>query len=132
MERPTVHIVEVGPRDGLQAIEQTIPTEVKIELIRRLTTTGLRSIEVTSFTSSQWIPQLADHEKVMEAVCQTMEPSITYPVLVPNLKGFLAAVKAGAKKLVFSSRRVRDSVRRIITVALLKHLHERNRSQTKL
>jgi hydroxymethylglutaryl-CoA lyase len=99
MERPTVHIVEVGRRDGLQAIEQTIPTEVKIELIRRLAITGLRSIEVTSFTSSKWIPQLADHEKVMEAVRQIREPSITYSVLVPNLKGFLAAVKAGAKQV---------------------------------
>lgn len=97
MERPTVRIVEVGPRDGLQAIEQIIPTKVKIELIRRLATTGLKAIEVTSFTSPKWIPQLADHEKVMYAVCQKMEPSIAYSVLVPNLKGFLAAVKAGAK-----------------------------------
>jgi hydroxymethylglutaryl-CoA lyase len=99
MEKPAVRIVEVSPRDGLQAIEKTIPTEVKIQLIRRLANTGLRTIEATSFTSPKWIPQLADHEKVMEAVSHIGTPSITYSVLVPNLKGLLAAAKAGAKEV---------------------------------
>jgi hydroxymethylglutaryl-CoA lyase len=99
MKSPIVRIVEVGPRDGLQAIEQTIPTEIKIELIQRLATTGLRSIEVTSFTSPKWIPQLADHEQVMEAVHKINDPSVIYSVLVPNLKGLLAAVKAGANQV---------------------------------
>jgi hydroxymethylglutaryl-CoA lyase len=99
MEQPTVRIVEVGPRDGLQAVENIIPTEVKIQLIQQLATTGLRFIEVSSFTSAKWIPQFADHEKVMEAVSQISNPSINYSVLVPNLKGLLAAAKAGAKEV---------------------------------
>lgn len=99
MQQPTISIVEVGPRDGLQAIEKTVPTEVKIELIRRLATTGLRSIEVSSFTSPKWIPQLADHEKVMEAVGQMSSQSIIYSVLVPNLKGLHSATEKGAKQV---------------------------------
>lgn len=99
MTQPEVKIFEVGPRDGLQAIEQTIPTETKIELIRRLATTGLKSIEATSFTSPTWIPQLADHEKVMEATRGINNRSVKFSVLVPNLKGLLAAVKAGAHQV---------------------------------
>jgi hydroxymethylglutaryl-CoA lyase len=99
MVERAVRIVEVGPRDGLQAIEETIPTDLKIQLIQRLSKTGLRSIEVTSFTSPQWIPQLADHKVVMQAVKQMETPSISYSVLVPNLRGLLDAAKAGAKEV---------------------------------
>ena len=56
----TVRIVEVGPRDGLQSIEQTIPTDTKIQFINTLSQTNLPEIEVTSFVSPKWIPQLAD------------------------------------------------------------------------
>ena len=99
MRQPAVRIVEVSPRDGLQALERNVPTAVKIELIQRLANTGLQHIETTSFTSPRWISQLADHEKIAEAVRQMRTPSITYSVLVPNLKGLLAAGKAGAKEV---------------------------------
>jgi hydroxymethylglutaryl-CoA lyase len=99
MSQAAIRIVEVSPRDGLQALERSVSTEVKIELIQRLATTGLQNIEVTSFTSPKWIPQLADHEKIAAAVRQMKIPSITYSVLVPNLKGLIAAGKAGAKEV---------------------------------
>ncbi|XP_021631278.1 hydroxymethylglutaryl-CoA lyase, mitochondrial isoform X1 [Manihot esculenta] len=97
-----VKIVEVGPRDGLQNEKNTVPTGVKIELIRRLVSSGLPVVEATSFVSPKWVPQLADARDVMRAV-QSLEGS-RLPVLTPNLKGFEAAVAAGAKEVaVFAS-----------------------------
>ncbi|XP_062208327.1 uncharacterized protein LOC133909783 [Phragmites australis] len=98
----SVKIVEVGPRDGLQNEKDTVPTPVKIELIRRLATSGLSVVEATSFVSPKWVPQLADAKDVMEAV-RNIE-GVRLPVLTPNLKGFEAAVAAGAKEIaVFAS-----------------------------
>ncbi|KAF2291822.1 hypothetical protein GH714_035741 [Hevea brasiliensis] len=97
-----VKIVEVGPRDGLQNEKNIVPTDVKIELIRRLVSSGLPVVEATSFVSPKWVPQLADARDVMKAV-QSLEGS-RLPVLTPNLKGFEAAVAAGAKEVaVFAS-----------------------------
>lgn len=100
MTLPVVRIVEVGPRDGLQAVKETIPTDTKIELIQRLSKTGLRTIEATSFTSKRWIPQLADHKMVLQAILQTDDiTAVNYSVLVPNLHGLLAAAEVGAKEV---------------------------------
>lgn len=97
-----VKIVEVGPRDGLQNEKSTIPTIVKIELIQKLASAGLSVIEATSFVSPKWVPQLADGKDVMEAIKSIK--SVRFPVLTPNLKGFEAAVAAGAKEVaVFAS-----------------------------
>ncbi|KAI3904084.1 hypothetical protein MKW92_027378 [Papaver armeniacum] len=97
-----VKIVEVGPRDGLQNEKNVVPTSVKIELIQRLVSSGLPVIEPTSFVSPKWVPQLADAKDVMEAV-GTVE-GVRFPVLTPNLKGFEAAVAAGAKEVaIFAS-----------------------------
>ncbi|XP_015578986.1 hydroxymethylglutaryl-CoA lyase, mitochondrial isoform X2 [Ricinus communis] len=97
-----VKIVEVGPRDGLQNEKNIVPTDVKIELIRRLVSSGLAVVEATSFVSPKWVPQLADARDVMKAV-KSLEGS-RLPVLTPNLKGFEAAVAAGAKEVaVFAS-----------------------------
>ncbi|OIW20983.1 hypothetical protein TanjilG_26747 [Lupinus angustifolius] len=97
-----VKIVEVGPRDGLQNEKNIVPTSVKIELIHRLASSGLSVIEATSFVSPKWIPQLADAKDVMKAV-QNLD-GIRLPVLTPNLKGFDAAVAAGAREIaVFAS-----------------------------
>ncbi|KAJ4848557.1 hypothetical protein Tsubulata_007856 [Turnera subulata] len=97
-----VKIVEVGPRDGLQNEKNIVPTDVKVELIRRLVSSGLPVVEATSFVSPKWVPQLADSRDVMSAVCG-LEGS-RLPVLTPNLKGFEAAVAAGAKEVaVFAS-----------------------------
>jgi hydroxymethylglutaryl-CoA lyase len=92
-----VKIVEVGPRDGLQNEKNTIPTAVKVELIRRLVSSGLSVVEVTSFVSPKWVPQLADARDVMEGV-RNIEGA-RLPVLTPNLKGFQAAIAAGAKEV---------------------------------
>ncbi|CAD6238896.1 unnamed protein product [Miscanthus lutarioriparius] len=101
-EQEYVKIVEVGPRDGLQNEKDIVPTPLKVELIRRLATSGLPVVEATSFVSPKWVPQLADAKDVMEAV-QTIE-GVRLPVLTPNLKGFEAAIAAGAKEIaIFAS-----------------------------
>ncbi len=97
---PDVKIVEVGPRDGLQNIQQVIPTELKVQLIQRLATTGLSTIEATSFVSPKWIPQLADGRAVLQKIKPLMQNStMKYPVLVPNVTGLDAAIDAGAKEV---------------------------------
>ncbi|KAK4737872.1 hypothetical protein R3W88_001569 [Solanum pinnatisectum] len=92
-----VKIVEVGPRDGLQNEKTIIPTEVKVELIKLLVSSGLPVVEATSFVSPKWVPQLADGKDVIEAVRNLT--GVRLPVLTPNLKGFEAAVAAGAKEV---------------------------------
>ncbi|XLU55033.1 hypothetical protein S245_049681 [Arachis hypogaea] len=92
-----VKIVEVGPRDGLQNEKSIVPTDVKVELIKLLVSSGLSVIEATSFVSPKWVPQLADAKDVLEGI-QDVE-GVSFPVLTPNLKGFEAAVAAGAKEV---------------------------------
>ncbi|XP_044765495.1 hydroxymethylglutaryl-CoA lyase, mitochondrial [Coccinella septempunctata] len=102
-DMPTaVKIVEVGPRDGLQNEPVNLPTEVKIDFINKLSETGLRAIEVTSFVSPKWIPQMADNTKVYTGILK--KDNISYPVLVPNVVGLESALKAGVKEIaVFAS-----------------------------
>ena len=92
-----VRIVEVGPRDGLQNEKAIVPTPAKVELIDRLSATGLQCIEATSFVSPKWVPQLADATEVMAAIDR--RPGVRYPVLVPNLQGYERALAAGAKDI---------------------------------
>ena len=87
-----VCIVEVGPRDGLQNEQTSVPTEVKIGLIDRLTDAGLPAIEAASFVSPRWVPQMADGAQVMRSIRR--KPGVRYPVLTPNMKGFEAALAA--------------------------------------
>ncbi|XP_008677303.1 hydroxymethylglutaryl-CoA lyase, mitochondrial isoform X1 [Zea mays] len=97
-----VKIVEVGPRDGLQNEKGNVPASVKIQLIHKLVGAGLSVVEATSFVSPKWVPQLADAEEVLKGIKQ--EPGVRYPVLTPNLRGFEAAIAAGAKEIaVFAS-----------------------------
>jgi hydroxymethylglutaryl-CoA lyase len=93
----SVKIYEVGPRDGLQNEKNIIPTKTKIELINHLSKTGLRSIEVTSFVAPKWIPQLADGADVLQGI--EKNPSIHYPVLVPNIQGLERALESKAKEI---------------------------------
>jgi isopropylmalate/homocitrate/citramalate synthase len=93
----SVKIVEVGPRDGLQNEKQVIPAATKISFIDRLSETGLKTIEATSFVSPKWIPQLADAEEVYKGILK--RPGVAYPVLVPNEKGMERALAAGAKEI---------------------------------
>ncbi|XP_044256416.1 hydroxymethylglutaryl-CoA lyase, mitochondrial [Tribolium madens] len=102
LHKPFVKIVEVGPRDGLQNEPTHVPTDVKIEFINKLSESGLQSIEVTSFVSPKWVPQMGDNSEVFTKIDK--KPSISYPVLVPNVKGLEAAVSVGAKEIaVFAS-----------------------------
>ncbi|EEF45098.1 hydroxymethylglutaryl-CoA lyase, putative [Ricinus communis] len=97
-----VKIVEVGPRDGLQNEKDVVPTAIKVELIKMLVSSGLPVVEATSFVSPKWVPQLADAKDVMAAIRDV--EGARFPVLTPNLKGFEAAVAAGAKEVaVFAS-----------------------------
>ncbi|EYB99480.1 hypothetical protein Y032_0122g1071 [Ancylostoma ceylanicum] len=92
-QRQPFKIVEVGARDGLQNEKQIIPTEDKINLINRLSACGLKSIEATSFVSPKWVPQMGDHQEVIEKIAKF--PNVSYPVLVPNLAGLMNVLKNG-------------------------------------
>jgi hydroxymethylglutaryl-CoA lyase len=97
-----VKIIEVSPRDGLQNEAKLVPTPVKIEFINLLSEAGLSTIEVTSFVSPKWIPQLADGVEVYQGIMK--KTGINYPVLVPNIVGLQRAIAAGAKEIaVFTS-----------------------------
>ncbi len=93
----TVRIVEVGPRDGLQNEKTLIPAAEKIALIDRLSATGLRSIEATSFVSPKWVPQLADATEVYTGIAK--RPGVRYPVLVPNEQGYERARAVGVEEI---------------------------------
>ncbi len=92
-----VRLVEVGPRDGLQNEKAILPTAVKVELIDRLTDAGLPAIEATSFVSPKWVPQMADNASVMAQIRR--KPGVRYPVLTPNMQGFVAALAAGCDEV---------------------------------
>ncbi|MBI3729738.1 MAG: hydroxymethylglutaryl-CoA lyase [Burkholderiales bacterium] len=96
-----VKIVEVGPRDGLQNEKESIPADVKIELVNRLTAAGFVNIEAASFVSPKWVPQMATSTEVMAGI--TRKPGVIYSVLTPNMKGFEAALAAGADEVVIFS-----------------------------
>jgi hydroxymethylglutaryl-CoA lyase len=117
MELPEhVTIVEVGPRDGLQNEARTVPTDVKIGFIDRLSRTGLSVIEATSFVRPEWVPQLADGAEVLAGI--TRAPGVRYPVLVPNETGLERALAAGADEVAvfaaaseaFSERNLNRSI----------------------
>ncbi len=117
MNLPTrVTLVDVGPRDGLQNEKQPVDTAVKIELVHRLQAAGLREIEVTSFVSPKWVPQMADNAAVMAGIARM--PGVRYSVLTPNLKGLEAALPSkpdeivvfGAASEAFSQRNINCSI----------------------
>jgi hydroxymethylglutaryl-CoA lyase len=92
-----VKIVEVGPRDGLQNESGIVPVAVRVELIERLSAAGLTVIEAGSFVSPKWVPQMANTGEVLAKLQR--RPGVSYPVLVPNMRGFEAARAAGAKEI---------------------------------
>ncbi|HWK84021.1 MAG TPA: hydroxymethylglutaryl-CoA lyase [Caldimonas sp.] len=115
-----VRLVDVGPRDGLQNEKQSVGAAVKIELVHRLQEAGLTEIEVTSFVSPKWVPQMADNAAVLAGIRR--RPGVRYSVLVPNMKGLEAALAApraewpdeivvfGAATEVFSRRNINCSI----------------------
>jgi isopropylmalate/homocitrate/citramalate synthase len=94
---PSVRIVEVGPRDGLQNEPGTVPTATKIELVNRLADAGLPAVEAGAFVSPKWVPQMADSAQVLKGIRR--KPGVSYPVLAPNMKGLEAALEAGADEI---------------------------------
>lgn len=93
-----VKIVEVSPRDGLQNEKEFVDTALKIELINRLSAAGFVNVEAASFVSPKWVPQMADGAEVMAGI--TRKPGTIYSVLTPNMRGFEAALAAGADEVV--------------------------------
>ncbi len=92
-----VRVVEVGPRDGLQNEAQTVPAEVKVELIEKLADAGLETIECGAFVSPKWVPQMATSAEVYRRI--EKRPGLSYPMLVPNLKGLELALEAGVEEI---------------------------------
>ena len=111
-----VRLIDVGPRDGLQNEKQPVPAAVKVELVHRLQAAGLKEIEVTSFVSPKWVPQMADNAEVMAGIHR--EAGVRYSVLTPNLQGFEAALKSkpdeivvfGAASEAFSQKNINCSI----------------------
>ncbi len=111
-----VKLVDVGPRDGLQNEKQPVPAEIKIGLVHRLQDAGLKDIEVTSFVSPKWVPQMADNAEVMAGISR--KPGVRYSVLTPNMKGFEAALASkpdeivvfGAASEAFSQKNINCSI----------------------
>ena len=133
-----VKLVDVGPRDGLQNEKQTVPAAIKVGLVHRLQDAGLKHIEVTSFVSPKWVPQMADNAEVMAGLQR--RPDVQYAVLTPNLKGFEAAVLTqpdeivvfGAASEAFSQRNINCSIeesierfREVVTAARAANIHVR-------
>ena len=121
MTLPTrVRLIDVGPRDGLQNEKQPVSADTKIGLVHRLQDAGLQEIEVTSFVSPKWVPQMADNAQVMHGISR--KPGVRYSVLTPNMKGFEAAIAAprdewpdevvvfGAASEAFSQRNINCSI----------------------
>ncbi len=111
-----VKLVEVGPRDGLQNEKQQVPAAIKIELVQRLQAAGLKEIEVTSFVSPKWVPQMADNAEVMAGIQR--KAGVRYSVLTPNQQGFEAALLSqpdeivvfGAASEAFSQKNINCSI----------------------
>ncbi len=93
-----VKLVEVGPRDGLQNEKQSVPSEIKIELVHRLQAAGLKEIEVTSFVSPKWVPQMADNSVVMAGIERKV--GVRYSVLTPNMQGLELALQSRPHEIV--------------------------------
>ncbi|USX26939.1 hydroxymethylglutaryl-CoA lyase [Oxalobacteraceae bacterium OTU3CINTB1] len=93
-----VKIVEVGPRDGLQNEKASVPADVKIELVDRLTSAGFQNIEAASFVSPKWVPQMATSTEVMAGIAR--KDGVIYSALTPNMQGLTAALAARADEVV--------------------------------
>jgi hydroxymethylglutaryl-CoA lyase len=116
----SVTLYEVGPRDGLQAEKNLVSTEDKIAFIDRLSQTGLKHIEATSFVSKTRVPQLKDATDVMHGI--TRNPGVTYPVLVPNMQGYEHALASGATSIAIFASASETFSQRNINATITKSL----------
>ncbi len=119
-----VKIVEVGPRDGLQNEKQLIAVETRIELINRLADTGLSVIESGSFVSPKWVPQMADSDKVLAGISR--RPAVSYPVLVPNMRGLEGAISADAEEIAIFGAASESFSRKNINCSIAESLDRFN------
>ncbi|XP_032528668.1 hydroxymethylglutaryl-CoA lyase, mitochondrial isoform X1 [Danaus plexippus] len=94
---PDIRIYEVGPRDGLQNESKFVPTDIKVELIHKLSEAGIKDIECASFVSPKWVKQMSDGTEVMKTIKRV--PGVNYPVLIPNLKGYEAAKQCNIEEI---------------------------------
>ena len=115
-----VRMVEVGPRDGLQNEAQILPAATKIALIERLAEAGLSAIEAGSFVSPKWIPQMADTAEVLAGLRR--QAGVSYPVLVPNIKGFEAARAAAVEEIAVFAAASESFSRRNINCSIAESL----------
>jgi hydroxymethylglutaryl-CoA lyase len=115
-----VRMVEVGPRDGLQNEAQIVPAATKIALIEKLAEAGMTTVEAGSFVSPKWIPQMADTAEVLAGL--TRKPGVSYPVLVPNMKGFEAARAAGVEEIAIFGAASESFSRRNINCSIAESL----------
>jgi hydroxymethylglutaryl-CoA lyase len=115
-----VRLVEVGPRDGLQNEQQMVPADAKVALIDLLTAAGCPAIEATSFVSPKWVPQMADAAEVMARIRR--RDGVRYPVLTPNVKGFDAALAAGADEVAVFVAATESFSRRNINCTIAESL----------
>jgi hypothetical protein len=107
-----VKIVEVSPRDGLQNEKQFVPTAIKVNLINLLSESGLQVVEATSFVNPKAVPQMSDNSEVLKGI--TRRQGISYPVLVPNVKGMESALQSGVEEIaVFGAASVGFTMKNI-------------------
>jgi hydroxymethylglutaryl-CoA lyase len=111
-----VRMVEVGPRDGLQNEAQVLPAATKVALIEQLVDAGLTVVEAGSFVSPKWIPQMADTAAVLAMLKR--KPGVSYPVLVPNVKGLDAAREAGVTDIAIFAAASESFSRRNINCSI--------------
>ena len=115
-----VRMVEVGPRDGLQNEALIVPAATRIALIEQLADAGLVVVEAGSFVSPKWIPQMADTAEVLAGLRR--KPGVSYPVLVPNMKGFAAALAAGVEEIAIFAAASESFSRRNINCGIAESL----------
>jgi hydroxymethylglutaryl-CoA lyase len=130
----SVKIVEVGPRDGLQNEATTVPAEIKVKLVEMLAGAGLSVVESGAFVSPKWVPQMATSAEVFGSIDK--RPGVSYPMLVPNLKGLELALDAGVKEIAlfaaatetFSQKNtncsIAESIERFNEVIDAAHVHD--------
>jgi hydroxymethylglutaryl-CoA lyase len=129
-----VHLIDVGPRDGLQNEKQLLPAAIKIGLVERLQNAGINHMEVASFVSPKWVPQMADGAQVLAGIKR--KSRVVYGALVPNMKGLEGAIAAGVDEIVifgaaseaFSQKNINcsiaESIERFAPVAQAAHDHK--------
>jgi hydroxymethylglutaryl-CoA lyase len=116
----SVRIVEVGPRDGLQNEAVAVSVATKVAFIEALAAAGLQTIESGSFVSQRWVPQMAGTAEVLAQL--TVTPGVSYPVLVPNMTGFAAALASGVEEIAVFGAASESFSRRNINCSIAESL----------